>query len=179
MAGLSFLPSDSQSPEDRSSASALTPGQSAISTIALNLPKILGVRPLTNSSMLGGGATGATHTGVDPNQIVLQALMRSAMSTPASAPMAAPSLAPNPTTTPMVGVSSSIVGTDEELRRRLAEMFGSPSAPATTPGNAPAPVQTPTPAPIFTPGLDMHINNAAPNLRPVTGPQTMPGDLRK
>lgn len=164
MAGLSFLPSATPSAEDQSSANALAPGQSAISTIALNLPKILGARPLTNAGMLGGGTTGATHAGIDPQQIVLQALMRSAMSTPTT-PMSAPPSAPS---APMGGgMSSASAGPDdEELRRRLAEAFGAP-----TPVNSPAPPAAMAP-PIFTPGSNMHVNNAAPMLRPIDTAQT-------
>jgi len=155
MPGLNFLPTANPSPQDQQSANALTPGQSAISTISLNLPTILGARPLTNSNLLGGGMTGASHSGVDPNQIVLQALMHSAMSTPGSA------------------VGSS----DDELRRRLASMFGAPSTSGQTPtvttggGPAPMPITTPAPsppAPIFTPGQNATVYNSPMNLNPVT-----------
>lgn len=54
MAGLNFFPGANQSPEDRQSAGALSTGQSAIQTLSLNLPRILGARAVAPSSILGG-----------------------------------------------------------------------------------------------------------------------------
>lgn len=170
--GLSFLPS-TQNNLDKSGSNALAPGQSAIDVISLNLPRILGARPLAPSTLLGGGSTGATRTD-DPNQIVLQALMRSAMSTPGGGAASAPMATPQPTDllTPsgassagptMSGTTNAATGalssSDEELRKRLEALFGNLSSPVAPPkpiftpgdngGTSPSP--TPTPSQPFTP----------------------------
>ncbi len=146
MAGLSFFPSQNPSPADQASTNALTPGQSAISTISLNLPRILGAQPLTNAGMLGGGATGATHGNIDPQQVVMQALMASAMST--GAPGSA--------------------GMDDELRKRLDSLFGAsvrPQGIASADGSPEAPMSVPPAAPIFNPG-----NKTPPTAAPIFTP---------
>lgn len=81
MAGLSFLPSANQTPEDRNSAGALAPGQSPIQTLSLNLPRVVGARAAAPSSILagrGGSAQGGS-TGGSAEQMVLKALMAAMM----------------------------------------------------------------------------------------------------
>lgn len=184
--GLSFLPS-TMATGDRAQANALTPGQSAVDVISLNLPRILGVKPLASANLLGGGETGATRS-VDPQQIVWQALMQSSMSTPQTGapssgrPSQASALEPSP-----AGMSGPL---DDELRKRLQAMFGSssaptPQAPIFTPGDGgapalPSPPVSPAPqTPIFTPGDYAHPTNSPMNLRPITETFSQPGMLRK
>lgn len=153
MAGLNFLPGATPSPEDQSSASALTPGQSAISTISLNLPRILGAKPLASSALM----TPSGRSGQDANQIVMEALMRSSMSSPS----------------PMGGEMSSPMGSmgnsDDELRKRLTELFGGITPTTTPPPTAPPPTMTPggSMTPSFTPGSQTHQFNSPVALRPI------------
>lgn len=175
MAGISFLPGANMSPQDRQNA-ALRPGQSPIDVISLNLPKILGARPLASQNLLMGGSSPAmpmnasapmTGGGSTPEQVVMQALMKATMSVPGEGG-----------------------GINDELRRQLTQLFGTPTQAAPPPSitvggdrgvvgpTIPPPRSAPE-TPTFTPGDNMHINNSPFNIRPVTQPFSQPGMLRK
>lgn len=149
MAGLSFLPSATPSATDRNASRALSPGQSPIDVISLNLPRILGARPLASANLLGVGPAAPP---VSPQQMVMQALMQSSMATPTTSAMN-PALS-QAGTSPLGATPSMATGSaEEELRKRLTELFGMSTASQPSPSfGGTSNGATTTPSPVFRPG---------------------------
>jgi DNA polymerase-3 subunit gamma/tau len=149
MAGLSFAPP--ASPDRRSqqqNASALSPTQQALQVLSLHLPRILGARAISPSSLLTPQPGGASP--VSPDAAVLQSALQAgpgALGAPTSPLAPSVNTAPSPVNT---GASPTAAQAVAALIQSALQ--GRMPSPVITPGGGPQPTQPPTNGPIVETG---------------------------
>jgi hypothetical protein len=104
MAGLSFAPLSSDRRAQQQNTAALSPATQALQVLSLHLPRILGARAVSPSSLLAPQPGGASP--VSPDAAVLQSALQAGRSATSSTPLAS-SLAPSPGTVPPPAASLS------------------------------------------------------------------------